>query len=93
MSHEEIPVVHASQLDDIFRSKLGAVHTEIQEQQGSCGASFDVTIVSPEFKGLSQLQRHRKVYAALKEEMKSIHAFIQKSYTPEEWAKQTDSKR
>jgi BolA-like protein 3 len=41
--------------------------------------------VSEEFKGKSLLQRHRLVNTALKEELKTIHAFSQKTFTPEQW--------
>lgn len=39
------------------------------------GGHFHVTIASPEFAGLSQVQRHRMVYAAAAELMgRDIHA-------------------
>jgi len=34
------------------------------------------------------LARHRMVNSALKEEIAKLHAFTQKSYTPEEWEAQ-----
>jgi stress-induced morphogen len=46
-----------------------------------------VTIVSEQFVGKPTLKRHRAVHAALKEEIKNVHAFSQKTHTPEEWAK------
>ena len=36
-------------------------------------------------KGKALLARHRLVNAALAEELKTIHAFSQKTFTPEQW--------
>ena len=36
--------------------------------------------------GKGLLARHRLVNAALEEELKAIHAFSQKTLTPEQWA-------
>ena len=45
-----------------------------------------ILIVSKDFKGLSTVKRHQKVYQILSEELKGpIHAFSQKTLTPEEW--------
>ena len=47
---------------------------------------FRVLIVSKDFKGLSTVKRHQKVYQILKEELKGpVHAFSQRTLTPEEW--------
>lgn len=47
---------------------------------------FRVLIVSSDFQGLSVVQRHQKVYQILEEELKGpVHAFSQKTMTPEEW--------
>ena len=47
---------------------------------------FRVLIVSKDFKGLSTVKRHQKVYQVLKEELQGpVHAFSQKTLTPEEW--------
>ncbi|OAD01632.1 hypothetical protein MUCCIDRAFT_88889 [Mucor lusitanicus CBS 277.49] len=48
---------------------------------------FEVVIVSPVFEGKRLLARHKLVNEALKEEISKVHAFTQKSYTPEEWEK------
>lgn len=48
---------------------------------------FAATIVSPQFASKkSTLQRHRLVNGVLKEEIKAIHAWTPKCFTPEEWA-------
>ena len=42
-------------------------------------------IVSKKFEGIGLLARHRMVNEILKEELKDIHAFTQKTMTPEQW--------
>ena len=49
---------------------------------------FRVLIVSNQFKGLSLVRRHQMVYSLLKEELKTIHAFSQNTFTQEEWIRQ-----
>ena len=43
--------------------------------------------VSGQFEGKALLARHRLVNTVLEEELKTIHAFSQKTFTPEQWAK------
>lgn len=51
------------------------------------GAHFEAVIVSEEFNGKSLVQRHKLVYKALGDSMKTdIHALSMKTYTPEQWA-------
>ncbi|KAK4051945.1 hypothetical protein OIV83_002650 [Microbotryomycetes sp. JL201] len=52
---------------------------------GGCGASFEVVIVSPSFTGKTTLKRHREVNDKLKSEIADLHAFTQKTYTPEQF--------
>ena len=60
---------------------------DVRDTSGGCGQSFEVLVVSSEFEGKPLLQRHRLVNNCLAEELKIIHAFSQKTYTPEQWAK------
>ncbi|KAF3836771.1 hypothetical protein F7725_004235 [Dissostichus mawsoni] len=53
-----------------------------------CAASYKVLVVSSQFEGKPLLQRHRLVNTCLAEELKEIHAFEQKTLTPEQWEKQ-----
>jgi stress-induced morphogen len=53
-----------------------------------CGGKFAAVIVSEQFAGKALLQRHRLVNTALAEELKEIHAFSQKTFTPEQWKEQ-----
>lgn len=68
--------------------KLNASHVEVVDQSDGCGAKFSVVIVSEVFNGKPLLQRHRLVNEVLEEELKTIHAFSQKTLTPEQWEKQ-----
>ena len=80
--------------------KLGAEHVEVVDQSDGCGGKFEVVIgetslvyfkfcnfcsVSSQFEGKALLARHRLVNSALEKELKTIHAFSQKTFTPEQW--------
>ncbi|XP_056609021.1 bolA-like protein 2 [Triplophysa dalaica] len=78
---------------DLIREKLiaeiGAIHVDVEDTSPNrCAASFKVLVVSPQFEGKPLLQRHRMVNNSLAEELKEIHAFEQKTLTPEQWEKQ-----
>ncbi|XP_016328209.1 bolA-like protein 2 [Sinocyclocheilus anshuiensis] len=78
---------------DLIREKLsaeiGAIHVDVADTTPNrCAASFKVLVVSPQFEGKPLLQRHRMVNNCLAEELKEIHAFEQKTLTPEQWEKQ-----
>ncbi|KAK7873148.1 hypothetical protein R5R35_006369 [Gryllus longicercus] len=68
--------------------ELEATHVEVEDLSDGCGAKFNALIVSSKFEGKPLLQRHRLVNSILSEELKSIHAFSQKTMTPKEWDKQ-----
>jgi len=64
-----------------------AAHAGHAGARESGGGHFAVLIVSAEFEGLPPLQRQRRVYAALAEEMKGrIHALSMTCLTPAEHA-------
>ncbi len=53
------------------------------------GRHFYATIVSAQFDGLSRIQRHQRVYAALGDRMRAqIHALSMKTLTPAEFSAQ-----
>lgn len=61
------------------------LHAGHKESPGLPETHFNLEIVSPEFEGMSLLQRHRKVYALLADEMKDrVHALALKTKTPAE---------
>ncbi|KAJ3373207.1 hypothetical protein GGF31_001199 [Allomyces arbusculus] len=68
-------------------AKLQATHVTVEDKSGGCGAAFEVVIVSSLFAGKPLLQRHRLVNDLLKAEIGQMHAFSQKTYTPEQWEK------
>lgn len=54
------------------------------------GSHFEAVVVSDAFADKSHVQRHRLVYQTLGERMRGeIHALSMKTYTPDEWQKQT----
>lgn len=62
------------------QSKLHAGHAGAKE-----GGHFDVTIVADSFAGLTRLERHQAVYAALADLLQSeIHALRIKALAPTE---------
>lgn len=62
-------------------------YKEIKDISGGCGQSFEVVVISEKFNNKSLLDRHRLVNGVLSEEIKLLHAFTQKTYTPEQWQK------
>ncbi len=61
---------------------LDCLHLDVQGD----GRHFFATIVCGEFSGLSRVQRHQRVYAALGERMREqIHALSMKTLSPDEW--------
>jgi len=73
-------------LKDKLAKELEAQHVEVQDMSDGCGGKFETIIVSQKFDGLGLLARHRLVNSVLAEELKTIHAFSQKTFTPEQWA-------
>ncbi|MCI4377528.1 hypothetical protein PGIGA_G00204520 [Pangasianodon gigas] len=70
-------------------AEIGAIHVEVEDTSPNrCATSFKVLVVSPQFEGKPLLQRHRMVNTCLATELKEIHAFEQKTLTPEQWEKQ-----
>ncbi|KAJ8653789.1 hypothetical protein O0I10_010588 [Lichtheimia ornata] len=79
--------ITAESLKETITDRLQAQHVEVEDQSGGCGQMFQVVIVSPLFREKRLLARHRLVNDTLKDEISKVHAFSQKSYTPEEWEK------
>ncbi|EDO30361.1 predicted protein [Nematostella vectensis] len=75
-------------VEEKLKKEFEASHVEVKDLSDGCGAKIEAVIVSEKFQGKPLLQRHKMVYGCLEEEMKTIHAFSQKTYTPEQWAKQ-----
>ena len=67
-----------------LEKELETTHITVEDLSDGCGGKFDAFIVSSKFEGLPLLKRHRLVNSILEEEMKTIHAFTQKTLTPEQ---------
>ena len=90
MSQQRIERIEAA-----LRAALEPVHLEIADEshrhRGHAGAAdgrghFRVTVVSARFAGVSRIERHRLVYDALDDQLRSdIHALAVEARTPEEW--------
>ncbi|XP_068919741.1 bolA-like protein 2 [Petaurus breviceps papuanus] len=79
----------AEYLREKLQRGLEAEHVEVEDTTPSrCAASFRVLVVSSKFQGKPLLQRHRLVNSCLEEELRHIHAFEQKTLTPEQWDKE-----
>ena len=57
------------------------------------GRHFDAVVVSERFEGMSRIQRHQLVFAAVKQHLSddAIHALSLKTYTPNDWARRQQS--
>ena len=64
-------------------SALPCTHIEMEGD----GQHFFAVIVGEEFRGLSMIKQHQRVYAALGDRMKAeVHALSMKTFSPEQWA-------
>lgn len=73
-------------LKDYIAAGLPCTHLSVDGD----GQHFFATIVSDEFRGLSMIKQHQRVYAALGDRMKAeVHALSMKTYSPEQWAAQS----
>ncbi|AVO48569.1 BolA family transcriptional regulator [Melaminivora suipulveris] len=73
----------ANELKDLIAAGLQCEHIELDGD----GRHWFATIVSPEFEGKRQIQRHQRVYATLGGRMATdeVHALSMKTLTPAEW--------
>ena len=88
------------QIEFALRAAFAPLELEIEDEshkhRGHAGAAdgrghFRVHIVSPAFAGKLSVQRHRMVYAALGDQMKTdIHALAIRAETPEERSKRAE---
>uniref|UniRef100_A0A8C0PKD3 BolA-like protein 2 n=2 Tax=Canis lupus familiaris TaxID=9615 RepID=A0A8C0PKD3_CANLF len=79
----------AEYLREKLQRDLEAEHVEVEDTTPNrCASSFRVLVVSAKFEGKPLLQRHRLVNTCLAEELLHIHAFEQKTLTPEQWARE-----
>ena len=80
-------MLSAQQLEAYITQNLACEYIKVL---GDDGTHFESVIVSSAFVGKSMVQQHQLVYAALGDRMRSeIHALSMKTYTPEQWHKQS----
>jgi stress-induced morphogen len=79
--------ITADSLEAKIRGKVeGCEYVKVVDlSEGSCGLKFEITVVSPQFMGLSIIAQHRIIHKALEEERPQIHALTLKTKTPESW--------
>lgn len=80
-------MLSAQQLEAYITQNLACEYIKVL---GDDGTHFESVIVSNDFVGKSMVQQHQLVYSALGDRMRSeIHALSMKTYTPEQWKKQS----
>ncbi|HQU48773.1 MAG TPA: BolA/IbaG family iron-sulfur metabolism protein [Casimicrobiaceae bacterium] len=73
--------------DSIRASIAAGIPCDPLVVEGDEGHHFAALVVSAAFEGLSRVQRHQRVYAALGERMREeIHALSMTTLAPAEWA-------
>ncbi|CUA71158.1 hypothetical protein RSOLAG22IIIB_09381 [Rhizoctonia solani] len=77
--------ISAESLETALRAAFDPSHLEIIDASNGCGENYAVIIVSKVFEGKMTLARHRLVNELLKDEIGQMHAFSQKTYTPQQW--------
>jgi BolA protein len=88
--NQERIILFEADLQQAFAIKSLQIDDESHLHAGHAGAAsggghFKLTIVSPEFKGMNLVARHRAIYAALNRYIpKEIHALTIVALTPEE---------
>jgi len=77
-------MISADQLTTLLKNAFPDAEVALKDLTGGQD-HWQAEIKSTAFAGLSQIARHRKVYAALEEEMKGpIHALSLKTLAPDE---------
>ncbi len=90
-------MMSSAALTQMLRERLTASHVEVIDESNqhaghaglpqAGGDHFSVLIVAEQFTGKSLVERHRAVYDALGEELKTaIHALKIQALAPAEWA-------
>ncbi|KAF5335823.1 hypothetical protein D9611_009652 [Ephemerocybe angulata] len=77
--------IGAASLEAAIKAAIPVEHLEIKDDSDGCGDKYSVLIVSEIFAGKSTLARHRLVNELLKDYIARIHAFSQKTLTPQQY--------
>jgi acid stress-induced BolA-like protein IbaG/YrbA len=80
-------MVGPDQVSEMIRASLPDAEVAVEDLTGG-GDHYQVTVVSPQFEGLTLVKQHQLVYGAVQDAMSSeaIHALALKTYTPADWA-------
>ena len=78
----------AEELRSIIAASLPCEHLEVDGD----GRHWSALVVSAEFAGLRTIQRHQRVYRTLGARMQTdeVHALSIRTFTPAEWASQSN---
>jgi len=78
-----------NEMDIVDESARHAGHAGATREDGSRGEThFHIRLVSPAFEGLGRVERQRRVYAVLKDELAGpVHALSLAALTPAEAAR------
>lgn len=78
-------MLSTNEIENRIKSKIIVSYVKAVDLRG--GDHIQLILVSPDFEAKSLISRHKIVYDALAEELKSneIHALTLKTYTPNEW--------
>ena len=81
--------MNADELKSLIAAGIPCEHIEVTGD----GRHWYTTIVSDDFEGRRAIQRHQRVYATLGQKMHTdeVHALSMKTYTPSEWATQSET--
>ncbi|CAF0784930.1 unnamed protein product [Adineta ricciae] len=82
--------INKNNIEKKLRDAFEPTYLNVEDCSSGCGLKFDTIIVSQKFEGKQLLARQRLVNDLLKDEMTKIHAFTQKTYTPDEWEKKQE---
>lgn len=70
-------------IQEILRQRFPAAKLIlVEDTSGGCGAMFNVSIETKEFKGLTIMKQHKLVYEVLKDQLKVIHGLHLETIVP-----------
>ena len=89
------PAARQRRIEEKLSAALSPLHLEVEDESSGhnvppgAASHFRVVAVAAVFAGESSVARHRRVYAALAQELaEGLHALALHTYTPQEWQAQ-----
>lgn len=79
--------INAEQIQQLIQAGVPDAEAKVSGD----GDKFDAIVISTAFEGKNMVQQHQLVYGTLGTLMQDnvIHALSLRTYTPEQWSKQT----